>query len=149
MKMMLTNPCRLLLLVVVAAAVLSGCTAAHYRKSADKEVYRIIGKKESQVLGKTNQLSIDTRYSSRDPNEIKSDEIVQDRLKVEKLKPSLSDALKVAIENSRAYQFRKEALYLSALTLTRDRYDFQPQFFGNLTAQRSRTASGEDRKSVV
>jgi len=31
---------------------------------------------------------------------------------------NLSDALKLAIENSRAYQFRKEGLYLSALTLT-------------------------------
>jgi len=116
---MLTKSCRLFLIVVVAGIVLSGCTAAHYRKSADKEVYRIIGEKESHVLGKTNQSSIDTRYSSRDPNEIKSEEIVQDRLKVEKLKPSLSDALKLAIVNSRSYQFRKEALYLSALTLTR------------------------------
>ena len=143
MKMMLTKSCRLFLIVVVAGIVLSGCTASHYRKSADKQVYRIIGEKESHVLGKTNQSSIDTRYSSRDPNEIKSAEIVQDRLKVEKLKPSLSDALKLAIENSRSYQFRKEGLYLSALTLTRDRYDFQPQFFGILNAQRSRTSSGD------
>lgn len=93
--------------------------------------------------GWTNRFSIETRYSNRAPNEIKKDEILEDRLKVEKLKPNLSEALKLAIENSRAYQFRKEALYLSALTLTRDRYDFQPQFLAGFSAQRSRAANGE------
>ena len=134
-------PLRLLLLA--ALACLTGCTAAHYRKSADKESYRILSEKEARTLGKTNQFSIDTRYSKRDPNEIKKDEIIQDRLKAEKLKLSLSDALKLAIENSRAYQFRKESLYLSALTLTRDRYDFQPHFFGSLSGKRSRTSSAD------
>src|SRR5437762_1715833 len=121
----------------------SSCTTAHYRKAADNEVHRIIRQKEALVLGRTNQFSVEGPFSSRDPNEIKKEEILQDRLKVEKLKPNLSDALKLAIDNSRAYQFRKEGLYLSALTLTRDRYDFRPHLFANFTAARSRTADGD------
>jgi outer membrane protein TolC len=131
-------------LAMLAAGVFSGCTAAHYRKSADKEVHGILTQKEARALGKTNAFSIETPYSSRDPKEIKKNEIIEDRLKVEKLKPNLSEALKLAIDNSRAYQFRKENLYLSALTLTRDRYDFRPQLFAHLTAARSREANGDE-----
>src|SRR6266536_591747 len=140
--MMFTKRLGVVALAVLAGGVFSSCTTAHYRKSADKEVHRILTQNEARVLGRTNQFSIESRYSSRDPNEIKKDEIIQDRLKVEKRKPNLSDALKLAIENSRAYQFRKENLYLSALTLTRDRYEFRPHFFANLAAARSRTAEG-------
>ncbi len=140
---MLTRRSIVSALALLVGGIVSGCTTAHYRKSADKEVHRIIRQKEALVLGRTNEFSVESRYSSRDPNEIKKEEIFQDRLRVEKLKPNLSDALKLAIENSRSYQFRKEGLYLSALTLTRDRYDFRPHFFANLTSARSRTAGGD------
>ncbi len=116
---MLTRRSIVSALALLVGGIVSGCTTAHYRKSADKEVHRIIRQKEALVLGRTNEFSVESRYSSRDPNEIKKEEIFQDRLRVEKLKPNLSDALKLAIENSRSYQFRKEGLYLSAQPLLR------------------------------
>jgi outer membrane protein TolC len=140
---MLTKRHGVVALALLAGGAFSSCTTAQYRRSADKEVHGIIRQKEARVLGRTNEFSIESRYSARDPNEIKKDEILQDRLKIEKRRPDLSEALKLAIENSRAYQFRKESLYLSGLTLTRDRYDFRPHFFGNLASARSRTAEGE------
>ena len=142
-RMLLTKRQGVFALALLAGGAFSSCTTAHYRKSADQEVQRIITQKEARVLGRTNQFSVESRYSVRNPNAIKKEEILQDRLKIEKLKPDLSEALKLAIQNSRAYQFRKESLYLSALTLTRDRYDFRPHFFANLMAARSRTAEGE------
>src|SRR6266446_2323599 len=39
------------LVYCAAAVVLAGCTASQYRRSADKEVYRIIGEKQEHTLG--------------------------------------------------------------------------------------------------
>ena len=119
------------------------CSTSHYRRSADKEVYRIIGEKEGRALGHTNQFSIDTKYSKRNPDDIKQGEILEDRLRGEKLKPTLSETLSLAVENSRSFQLQKENLYLSALTLTRDRYDFQPHFFANVAGSLFRDPNGD------
>ena len=140
---------RLLALFMASLALaLAGCTSSHYRKSADKEVYQILGEKEAKTLGKTNQMNIDTPYSARDPQKIQSDEILQDRLASGKRKLTLDEALKIAVESSRNYQFRKESLYFAALTLTHDRYDFRPKFFGSMTATRARDSSGEQTGEV-
>jgi outer membrane protein TolC len=117
-----------ILAAALTAAVLSGCTAKHYRKSADKQVYKIIQEKQREALGKTNAFSIDTPYSGRVPKEIKPDEIVTDRQRKANQLLALPDALRVAVENSRAYQLQKENLYISALNLTRERWEYVPQF---------------------
>jgi hypothetical protein len=44
----------------IVAILLAGCTARHYRRSADKEVYKIIQEKQEAALGQTNVFSIDT-----------------------------------------------------------------------------------------
>ncbi len=118
-----------LLLLAVA-----GCTQSHYRKSADKEVYGILRSKELATLKKTNSFNIDTRYSKRDPNEIKAEEIIKERLANGKQLITLSNALQLAVENNRTYQLHKENLYLIALTLTKDRYDFGPKFTAGSSA---------------
>ena len=56
-----------------------GCTAAHYRQSADKEVYGIIQNMEKRIFGTTNDFSIDTGYSRRDYRTILPAEIIRDR----------------------------------------------------------------------
>ncbi|HVY71021.1 MAG TPA: hypothetical protein VHH73_13900, partial [Verrucomicrobiae bacterium] len=122
---------------------LTGCTARHYRQSADREVYGILGQKEKKTLGKTNEFTIDTRYSKRDPLTIRSGEIQQDRLQTGELKPSLSEALKFAVENSRDYQLQKESLYLTALALTTERYNFRPHIFAGLTGSLARDVNGD------
>lgn len=108
--------------------VLPGCKS-YYRRSADKEVYKIIQEKELQALGRTNAFSIDTPFSPREPKDIKAEEIIEHRMLEAKQMLTLPEALRIAIENNRTYQLRKEQLYLSALTLTRERFQFVPQFF--------------------
>ncbi len=112
-----------------------GCTSSHYRKSADKEVYNIIKSVDNQVFGRTNDFSINTRYSARDPKAIPSAEIIEDRTGTNRMVINLSKALELAVQSSREYQTQKEQLYLTSLTLTGARYEFGPQFLANGTAQ--------------
>lgn len=129
--------------VLPAAGLLAGCTASHYRKAADKEVYRVITQKQQVALGRTNSFSIDTPYSHRAPKDISSAEIIQERLMGAKRKVSLSETLQMAREGNRGYQTRKEQLYLTALTLTQARYDFSPKFGAGATATGVRDSGGD------
>lgn len=131
------------LLMLAAGVIYSGCGTTHYRNSADKEVYKIINKKETALFSTNSSFSINTRYSARPPKEIKNVEILHERLMAPKRTINLTDALKIAVESNRSYQFRKETLYLTALTLTRARYDFTPMFFASGTATANRTATGD------
>ena len=128
---------------VVAASLLSGCTARYYRKAADQEVYRIIQQVERQVFGQTNAFSIDTQYSGRKPEEIAPSELIEDRLATSHRILRIDDALNVAVTHSRRYQAEKERLYLTALTLTGERYAFGPQFFAGSTATLDRESDGD------
>jgi len=128
---------------LLAAGVLVGCTAKHYRKSADTEVYRIVQEKQKVALGQTNAFSIDTPYSHRKADDIKAPEIIADRTREAKETLSLPDALRMALENSRDYQLRKEQLYFSALTLTAERFEYVPQFFASV-APTAQKVPGED-----
>jgi outer membrane protein TolC len=126
----------------VVVALLCGCTAKQYRKSADKQVYKIIHEKQQEALGKTNAFTIDTPYSSRKPDEVKAPEIIADRQREGKQVLTLTDALQFALQNNRQYQLRKENLYLSALSLTRERWAYMPQFFARSTVSGERDAGG-------
>ena len=128
--------------VLVLAVLLAGCSAKHYRKSADKEVYKIIQEKQKAAFGSTNAFSAETRYSLRKPADIKAPEITQDRMQETNQVLTLPDALRLAFENNRTFQFRKENLYLSALTLTAQRFAFTPQFFARSTAEGARDSDG-------
>src|SRR5262245_29896621 len=129
--------------VVVAVLLLCGCTTGHYRRSADREVYRIVQQVEEQVFGKTNAFSIDTAYSSRKPEEILPAELIEDRTRTNERVLSMEGALELAVTNSRRYQTEKERLYLTSLTLTGERYAFSPHFFAGSTATFTRTSEGE------
>ncbi len=113
-----------ILLALVAAA--AGCSTAHYRQSADKEIYDILGQKQQRVHGRTNAFSIETPWSKRDPHAIKAEEIIKERFTDSgKLQLTLERAFQLAVTNSRAYQLRREQLYLSALSLTGTRHQFE------------------------
>ncbi|HSH96333.1 MAG TPA: TolC family protein [Roseimicrobium sp.] len=134
---------RAVVLFCAGAVVLAaGCSSAHYRKSADKQVYKIISQTESNQFGKASGFSIDTPYSKRNPRDVKAEEIVGDRLKDGQVFLTISDALALATTNSRTYQTRKEQLYLTALTLTRTRHEFRPQLSGTGTGTAQRNANG-------
>jgi len=112
--------------VLVAALLIGGCTARYQKASADREMYGIIGDGERSVFGKKSGFNVDTPYSKRKPSEIPPGEIVSDRIQDGRKFLSVEDALRIAIGNSRQYQFRKETLYLTSLNLARERYDFSP-----------------------
>lgn len=129
---------------LLLAAALAGCTAAHYRRAADKDVYRIVQDVEKQIFGTTNNFTIDTPYSSRDPKSILPEEIIADRGATNLRVIDLEEALRLAFVNSREYQTQKEQLYLSALSLTGARYEFSPQFFARSTASIAGTGNNLD-----
>src|SRR5579859_1364071 len=134
---------------MLAVAVLAGgCSATHYRNSADKEVYQIIQDVDKRVFGATNIFTIDTLYSRRKPKEIRPAEIIDDRSKTNRRVLNLDQALDLAVEYSREYQTEKEQLYLTALSLTGARYEFGPQFFATSTAQIDGSPSSADVGSV-
>jgi hypothetical protein len=132
---LIRSPARLLAGQLLLGVLLAGCTASHYRKSADQETYGIVQQMEQQVFGHTNAFTIDTRYSSRKPIDIPASEIISDRTVSNRLVLNLDQALDIAVKNSREYQTQKEKLYLSALSLTGARYEFSPQFFANSSAR--------------
>jgi outer membrane protein TolC len=128
----------------VGVGLLSGCSAAHHRKSADKEVYGIVEQAERAIFGVTNYpFTIDTSYSARKPEEVLAKEIIENRQAPGTLSLTIEDALELAVKNSREYQTEKERLYLTALSLTGARYEFSPQFFAGGSTSFNRDENGE------
>lgn len=130
------------------ALVLGGCSSAHYQKSADKQVYRLIEQVEQQIFGHTNAFTINTPWSARPPASITPQELITDRYLTNTRTVTIEDALWLSVTNSRRYQSAKEQLYLTALTLTGQRHAFTPNFFGTVTGEYDRTANGEQIGSV-
>lgn len=128
---------------VLFALLCAGCTASHHRRSADKEVYRIVQQVESRVFGQTNAFTIDTPYSGRKPAEILPAELIEDRLQTNRRALKIEEALELMAQESRRYQTEKERLYLTTLSLTGARYEFSPQFFASSTASLDRSSDGE------
>lgn len=141
-------PCVLLILGLGLALGPSGCSKAHYRRSADREVYEIIQKAEQQVFGKTNAFTIETPYSGRDPATLHPDEIIGERSQSARRIINLDQALDLAIARSREYQAQREQLYLTALSLTGAEYEFSPQFFATTTAGVAGSPSGTQTGSL-
>ncbi len=141
--------------VGLAVALSPGCSRQHYRESADREVYGILRAKTSAVPGMLEDFTIEQpeRESARDDllaalpgteSQGAPEETVSQEGEAEgPLVISLQKALERACLNSREYQTQKESLYLSALTLTLRRYEFNPHFFGTLSGEYKDTNSGE------
>jgi outer membrane protein TolC len=139
---------RSILPVLAIALFLSGCTAGHYRRSADKEVYGIVQQYEAKIFGHTNAFTINTPYSARKPEAIPPAELIEDRLQTGQRMLTITQSLDLAVSRSRRYQTAKETLYLTALSLTGSRYAFSPQFFANSKATAFRNSNGDEYGSV-
>ena len=139
---------RSLLPVLAGALLLFGCTAGHYQRSADKEVYGIVQQYESKIFGHTNAFTINTSYSARKPEAIPPAELIEDRLQTNRRALTISNSLDLAVSRSRRYQAAKESLYLTALSLTGSRYAFGPQFFANSTATFTRDSNHDQSNDV-
>jgi outer membrane protein TolC len=120
-----------------AAVILlgAGCTANHYRKSADKDVYRTIAQRTAEVpnmdskftIERTNGFSFEHLPAGTNLFEFLGADATNE-LGAPIL--SLEEALLVAVRHNRAYQLRKEQLYRIALELTLARHRFTPIFTG-------------------
>lgn len=128
--------------------LVAGCTPKQYAKRADHEVYGIVQSVEREVFGRTNQFTIDTKWSPRDPDSILAPEIIAERSETNRVTLTLDQALELAAQQSRQYQSQKEQLYLTALSLTGEQYAFGPQFFASSSADYLRSSNGEESGSI-
>jgi outer membrane protein TolC len=119
--------------------VFAGCSARHYRQSADKEAAAVIAEMTPLVPNMDRKFTI---VSNPAPQ---LDDLAVNRSREEALGDqagnemdariiSLDKALDLAVKHSRTYQTRKESLYLQALGLTLARHRYAPIFSGNANA---------------
>ncbi|MEK7707169.1 MAG: hypothetical protein AAB380_04150, partial [Verrucomicrobiota bacterium] len=142
------KPSRLWLAALCALA-LAGCMTAHYRKSADRAAYGIIKEKTPLVpnmdrkftIEQTNTLALAALPVTTNVFDFLGSDGERER-GARMLR--LEDALAIAVEHSRAYQSRKEQLYLSALSTTFARHQFTPIFSGS----GSGTFSGQTEQAL-
>ena len=127
----------------LAILFLGGCSTGFYKKRADKDVYDILKKVENDIFGESSDFSIDTPTSGTKTKDVTALKLLKSRNKGGKITLSLDQALGYAIKNSREYQSEKEKLYLTALTLTGERHNFRPSFFGRTRAESNRLSDGE------
>ncbi|MBI5801459.1 MAG: TolC family protein [Verrucomicrobia bacterium] len=136
-------PALLLWCVLLAA----GCSSKkQYHAQADKDAYGILTRKEQSLFGSTNAFTVDTPYSQREARDIRWEELLGERKGGSGRRIiTLDDALRLAVTQNRTYQFRKEALYLAALTLTGERHEFAKRPFASLGAGIARERDGDGR----
>jgi outer membrane protein TolC len=121
------------MLWLICGLALAGCTANHYRKSADKAAYGAIHEKTPLVrnmdpnftIERTNAVSLEGLPLRADVPEFLGPDGERER---DARVLRLEDTLALAVNHSRAYQNRKEQLYLSALSLTLTRHNYTPLF---------------------
>jgi outer membrane protein TolC len=135
--------------VLAGGLLLFGCTQAHYRRSADQEVYGIVGQYEKRIFGQTNAFTINTPYSARKPEAIPASELIKDRMQTGQCALTITQSIALAVSTSRQYQAAKETLYLTALSLTGSRYAFSPQFFANSTATAGRQTDPDNSSEAA
>ena len=130
-------------LAVVAFTAGIGCSPAYYRSKADKATFKVLEEKSPHVKGMQREFSI--KYGDADslkgakpapPSALLPEELEEERSEKEDLplQIDIAKALEIAASKSREFQDRKEALFLSALSLTTERHAFAPQFFGDASA---------------
>ena len=146
--MSLFKPARFWLAAFCVSA-LTGCTNAHYRKNADRDAYGAIKQKSPLVpntdphftIEQTNVLSLAGFPSATNVLEALGPYGARER---DARILRLEDALAIAVEHSRAYQSRKEQLYLAGLALMLARHQFTPIF----SASGKGTFAGQTEQAV-
>ncbi|HEY5482141.1 MAG TPA: ABC transporter permease, partial [Verrucomicrobiae bacterium] len=114
---------------------LCGCTASHYRTSADKQVYDAIARRTPLVT------NMEPRFRIEHTNALVLDGLPQVTVTNDFLGEaaaaelgahvfSLQETLKIAVQHSRVYQNDREQLFLTALSLTLSQHQFAPLFPG-------------------
>lgn len=135
-----------LTLSIVGMVLLSaGCSTTHFRKSADREAYGIIGEKTPAVPGMDPKFTIEpqdaTNLLDNAPEVVEKDEFLGEAAGTTGPARviSLEKAMELAVKQNRQYQREKELVYLSALQLTLDRHQWTPIFQGQASGEYART----------
>ena len=129
-------------LVICAGILLSGCSARHYRERADKEVYGILQQAHHQVFGTNSSFAAEI-FTSPDPQKISPEHVIGDRNTSGTRTLTIDEAVNLAVQNSRRYSTEKERLYLTALSLSGERYAFSPHPFASVSGNLERQSNGE------
>lgn len=162
------------LLGVGAVPLWTCCTPAYHKKDADREVYRILEKVRKRQVGMRALFTIEPAaepplvalrrwHEARTlaakgpgPSEgVPKVEDFPDGLPRQEgtIRLTLSDALELAARYSREYQTEKENLYLAALALTLERYNWKPSFFaafaGTVTKDKTGKVAVDDLRGAT
>ncbi len=100
--------------------LICGCNPTAYRADADREAYCIIGQKSMGIQGLPAAFNIERPRGAYRNGDINSATLVL----------TITDSLRIATENSREYRSRMESLYSQALSLSLERHEFDPIYFG-------------------
>ncbi len=113
--------------------LLTACwTPSTARESADRQVYDILERTNAAITGNPVAAPLPRRVDSLRARLLANHGLNADGTPV---RLTLTQAFEVAAENSREFQRQKEVLYTSALTLTRNQWDFAVRF-GNTGSER-------------
>jgi outer membrane protein TolC len=117
------------LALALALAVLApGCrTATEFRSEADEEVYSILEERRAELLENPDLFTIEAPENTLRDRLLSGEQTAVAPL-------DMLDSLEIAAENNREYQRRRELLYLVALQLTFERWQFNLQTRGALGA---------------
>jgi len=119
------------LFAMLCTAIIFGaagaCSPDHYKADADKDVYKILDDKWHPNFGQQANYVIKDANTILSPTDIKLEAVPAAPESI-----SLAQAVAIATANSRTYQSQKETLYLSALSLTGVRHDYEQQWFATI-----------------
>ena len=134
-------PKQLLAMSLVLSAAAACRTPAEHEADADQQVYALVASRRAQLQEHPDAFEI-----TEDPLSLRS------RLLAGEAPPSkpisLAECLRVAAENSRDFQDRREQLYLTALDLTLERWRFGWIPEGSLAMDSTHDESSTDENSA-
>ncbi len=136
MKLLFSTYFRLGILLTVMVLASSCTKIGNYaQKRADRAAYGNIAWSQRNAFGEASPFTIDNDEAQRIRAMLERDAQGE---QAELL--SLSDALAIAMVNSRSYQTRKESLFIDALNLTEVQKDFNVTYSGSAYARSSSTS---------
>ncbi len=113
-----------LALGALSCAALAGCAPERYTRSADREVGQILHTSTERTLGARESTVEHPKPAAAAPGAAPA----APRVELQPVRVlRLSEALATAVESNRDLVARKEALYLTALSLTGTRYAYSPR----------------------
>ncbi|MDP2141631.1 MAG: TolC family protein [Gammaproteobacteria bacterium] len=125
--------------IAILSLVLGACTSAYHEDAADRQTYAAIAGKAGQVPGMTRTLTLEQRQAlSLEQFPVSTSPLAaflgsQGEFELGARVMSFDQSLELAFSYNREYQLQKEQLYLEALSLTLDRYQYTPIFTATAT----------------